>query len=64
LPDLAGLGGGASTFSGRINHNGVYNLSGNFIHNGGNMTSLGRKVDGSHTHPYTEGDANTGIPNT
>lgn len=59
----AGLGGGTSTFSGRINHNGVYNLSGNFLHNGGSMTSLGRKVDGSHTHPHTEGDANTGVPN-
>lgn len=50
-------------FRGNINHTGNYQLAGNFVHTSGNMTSMGRNVGSTHTHPYTEGDANTGAPN-
>jgi len=59
----AGAGGGTATFSGTINHTGTYNLYGSFYHYNGTMVSLGRNVSGTHTHPYTSGDANTGAPN-
>lgn len=37
-------------------------ISGNIIHDSGSITSLGRTIDGTHTHPGDSGGT-TGIPN-
>jgi phage gp45-like len=52
---IAGGGGGEASFTGVVNHNGEYNLTGDFTHEGGSMSSDGRKIDGTHVHPESEG---------
>lgn len=42
---------------------GKMRISGTLIHEQGSITSLGRRIDGNHTHPYTQGNNNTGVPN-
>ena len=50
---LAGTGGGNGT-----------SISGNLVHTSGSITSLGKKIDGSHTHSGVQtGSGNTGAPN-
>lgn len=50
---MAGTGGGNGTV-----------ISGSINHSGGSITSLGKKIDGSHTHGgVTAGGANTAAPN-
>lgn len=51
----SGIGGGSSTFTGNIDHTGNYDLKGNYTHTLGSMTSLNRKIDGTHVHNYTGG---------
>lgn len=48
---MAGTGGG-----------GITQIAGSIVHTGGSITSLGNKIDGSHTHPDPQG-GNTGAPN-
>lgn len=51
---LSGSGGGASSME----------ISGNISHTSGTITSLGKKIDGSHTHSGVQtGAGNTGAPN-
>jgi len=50
---LSGTGGGNGT-----------SISGNLVHTSGSITSLGKKIDGSHTHSGVQpGDGNTAVPN-
>lgn len=50
---MTGYGGGEGT-----------EISGNIIHTSGSITSLGKKIDGSHTHSGVQtGGGNTGTPN-
>lgn len=50
---LSGTGGGNGT-----------SISGNLVHTSGSITSLGKKIDGSHTHSGVQpGGGNTGAPN-
>lgn len=37
-------------------------ISGDLVHAQGSITSMGKKIDGSHTHPVPQG-GNTGVPN-
>lgn len=40
------------------------NLTGNIVHSGGSAMSLGKKIDGTHTHSGVQsGSSNTGVPN-
>ena len=59
----AGAGGGISTFYSTIDHYGTYNIHGSFYHIDGVMVSLGRKIDGNHTHDYSAGGGTTERPN-
>lgn len=50
---LSGTGGGNGT-----------SITGNLVHTSGSITSLGKKIDGSHTHSGVQpGGGNTGAPN-
>lgn len=50
---LTGTGGGNGT-----------SIIGNLVHTSGSITSLGKKIDGSHTHSGVQtGGGNTGAPN-
>jgi hypothetical protein len=50
---LSGTGGGAGT-----------TISGDLSHSGGTITSLGKKIDGTHTHSgVVSGSDNSGTPN-
>jgi hypothetical protein len=40
----------------------LINIKGNVVHTAGTITSLGRKIDGTHTHPGDSGGT-TGVPN-
>ena len=43
---------------------GTFNLAGNLVHTGGSITSLGKKIDGTHTHGGVQtGGGNTSVPN-
>lgn len=43
---------------------GAFNLAGNLVHTGGSITSLGKKIDGTHTHGGVQtGGGNTSVPN-
>lgn len=42
---------------------GDYTLNGNMAHSGGTIYSLGRKIDGGHTHVSSIPGSNTSIPN-
>lgn len=43
---------------------GTFNLAGDLIHTGGSITSLGKKIDGTHTHGGVQpGSGNTAAPN-
>ncbi len=43
---------------------GTFNLAGNLVHTGGSITSLGKKIDGTHTHGGVRtGGGNTSVPN-
>jgi len=43
---------------------GTFNVSGNLIHTNGSITSLGKKIDGTHTHGGVQpGGGNTAVPN-
>ena len=43
---------------------GTFNLTGNLVHTGGSITSLGKKIDGTHTHGGVQtGGGNTSVPN-
>lgn len=63
------LGAPTINLSGNINYagsggTGTFNLSGNLVHTAGSITSLGKKIDGSHTHSGVQtGGGNTGAPN-
>ena len=49
---MAGSGGGGTA------------ITGNIVHSGGSITSLGKKIDGEHTHGgVASGGANTAVPN-
>ena len=49
---MAGSGGGGTA------------ITGNIAHSGGSITSLGKKIDGEHTHGgVAVGGANTAVPN-
>lgn len=50
---LVGSGGGGSTMS----------ITGNLVHSGGTITSLGKKIDGTHTHVSSTAGTNTSAPN-
>lgn len=51
---LVGSGGSGNTMS----------ITGNLVHSGGTITSLGKKIDGSHTHGGVQtGGGNTATPN-
>jgi phage baseplate assembly protein gpV len=50
---LAGFGGANGTA-----------ISGNLVHTAGSITSLGKKIDGTHTHGGVQaGGSNTAVPN-
>ena len=50
---MVGTGGASGT-----------SISGNINHTSGSITSLGKKIDGSHTHGGVQvGDSNTAVPN-
>lgn len=63
------LGAPTINLSGNINYagsggTGTFALSGNLVHTAGSITSLGKKIDGSHTHSGVQtGGGNTGVPN-
>lgn len=63
------LGAPTINLSGNINYagdggTGTFALSGNLNHSGGSITSLGKKIDGTHTHSgVATGGGNTGAPN-
>lgn len=63
------LGAPTINLSGNINYTGsggtgTFALSGNLVHTAGSITSLGKKIDGSHTHSGVQtGGGNTGAPN-
>lgn len=43
---------------------GAFNLAGNLVHTGGSITSLGKKIDGTHTHGGVRtGGGKTSVPN-
>ena len=47
-----------------INAPGGTAITGNIAHSGGSITSLGKKIDGEHTHGgVASGGANTAVPN-
>ncbi len=49
---MAGSGGGGTA------------ITGNITHSGGAITSLGKKIDGGHTHGgVASGGPNTAVPN-
>lgn len=49
---------------GNTQQTGDVELSGNYDHSGGSMTSLGRRIDGTHNHGGVQtGSGNTAIPN-
>lgn len=49
--------------SGNNQQTGNYTLTGNMTHSGGSMTSLGKKIDGTHTHVSSTAGTNTSAPN-
>lgn len=49
--------------SGSNQQTGNYTLTGNMTHGGGSMTSLGKKIDGTHTHVSSTAGTNTSAPN-
>jgi len=49
--------------TGNNTQTGNYTLNGNYTHNTGTMYSLGRKIDGAHTHQSTAPGTPTSIPN-
>lgn len=57
-----GDGSGKCTFKGDIDHEGTYALHGDYEHDGGKMTSLGRRVDGKHVHRFKDGGGQTEEP--
>lgn len=63
------MGAPTINLSGNINYSGsggtgTFALSGNLNHTGGSITSLGKKIDGTHTHSgVATGGGNTGAPN-
>lgn len=43
---------------------GTFQLAGNLVHTAGSITSLGKKIDGTHTHSgVSTGSGNSGAPN-
>lgn len=60
---------GTITIKGNIVHEGNtaqtgnVTLAGNYVHSGGTMTSLGKKIDGAHTHVSAAPGVNTSVPN-
>lgn len=43
---------------------GTFQLAGNLVHTAGSITSLGKKIDGTHTHSgVATGSSNSGAPN-
>lgn len=63
------LGAPTINLSGNINYagtggTGTFALSGNLVHTAGSITSLGKKIDGTHTHGGVQtGGGNTSVPN-
>ena len=63
------LGAPTINLSGNVNYTGAggtgtFALAGNLNHTGGSITSLGKKIDGSHTHSGVQaGSGNSGTPN-
>jgi phage gp45-like len=53
---MAGFGGSGGAFT---------TIQGNIQHTSGSITSMGRTIDGSHTHPYTDNNVpmTTSVPN-
>lgn len=61
---MTGGGGSGTYLNGSVNINGYVLHTGDYSHTGGTMTSLGKKIDGTHTHGgVTAGGANTNTPN-